>query len=137
MYKRLDLIAGIMLVILGAAHVLMTPVLAPRFQLNPADFAAIGLAFLYVGLLNIARNKSAGTGTGIMCIIANLLGIAWLCFSAIQSGKIEAQGILPFVALCYLTLFAAFEIKRHRNPSEYNNRNQLFKSEKDESSNPV
>lgn len=129
MYKRLDLIAGIVLVFLGTAHVAMTPVLAPRFQLNQADFAAIGLAFLYLGLLNIARNKSAGTSSGIMCIIANLSGIAWLGLSTIQSGKIEAQGILPFVALCYLTLFAAFEIKRHRN--------QLFKSEKDESSNPV
>jgi hypothetical protein len=129
MYKKLDLIAAILLVFLGSGHLIMTPVLAPQFQMNPADFAAIGLAFLYLGLLNIIRNISAGKRPGVICIIANLLGIAWLCFSTIQTGKIELQGILPFVALCYLTGYAAFEIKRHRNPSEYDNRNQSIKSE--------
>lgn len=129
MYKKIDFAAGILLVILGTAHMAMTPVLAPQFQLSPADFAAIGLAFLYLGLLNIIRNKSTEAIPGIICMVANLLGIAWLCLSAISVRKIEAQGILPFVALCYLTVQSAINLKQNQKNHASNNLNKLIPNE--------
>lgn len=129
MYRRLDLIAGMLLVFLGTAHLAMTPVLAPQFQLSPADFAAIGLAFLYLGLLNFIRNKSAGKLTGIICIIANLLGIVWICFSALSVEKIEVQGIIPLVALCYLTVQSAISLKQNQKDRANNNLNKTIQNE--------
>jgi hypothetical protein len=114
MFKKFDFVAGMLLVFLGTAHMAMTPVLAPQFKLSPADFAAIGLAFLYLGLLNIIRNKSTAAFPGIICMVANLLGIAWICFSALSVKKIEAQGIIPFVALCYLTVQSAIGLKQNQ-----------------------
>jgi hypothetical protein len=114
MQKKIDFVTTILLIALGGAHLALTPMLATEFNSDPADFAAIGLAFVFLGLLNLARYINTGRPISIICLIANLLGVAWLCYSFVHAMSIEPQGILPFVALCFLVIRSIVEIHRNK-----------------------
>ena len=129
MSRRIDFIAIIIIIVLGSAHTALTPVLAKEFDSPPADFAAIGLVFIFLGLLNLLRNKTSLKLTNTVCLAANLLGLAWLCFSAVSVRKVEAQGILPFVALCYLTVQSAINLKQNQKNHASSNLNKLIQNE--------
>ncbi|MFO7368767.1 MAG: hypothetical protein R6X09_00680 [Bacteroidales bacterium] len=129
MSKRIDFIATMIIVFLGSAHTALTPILAKEFNSPPADFAAIGLVFIFLGLINLVRNKTSLKLTNTVCLAANLLGLAWLCFSAFNENKIEVQGIIPFVALCYLTVQSAISLKQNQKNHAINNLNKLMQDE--------
>jgi hydrogenase-4 membrane subunit HyfE len=71
--KIFHLIAACLIAILGVIHTAMTPVFYHAFTLDAIWFAGTGLALVFLGLLNIAANKSALSSNFNLCIVANLI----------------------------------------------------------------
>ncbi|MBN2039678.1 MAG: hypothetical protein JW864_06530 [Spirochaetes bacterium] len=110
MKKVLDYTSMAILILMGALHTLLTPVLAVKFKVNPEDFAAIGLMFIFIGFINVSRIRTEDKILYLLCILTNLIGIAWLVYSFLVSESF-AQGILPFIALVMLLIISADNLK--------------------------
>lgn len=115
MIKRLDYFGSIILIIMGAAHTALTPVLAKEFNSDALDFVAIGMVFIFLGFINIALIRTFDNIITLFCLIANLLVLIWLCLSFIKSNSFEIQGIIPLIITSYLTIRAFVKMKNNRS----------------------
>lgn len=114
MKKKIDYSATILITLLGFAHTTLTPILAKQFNSNPLDFAAIGIAFIFLGFLNFSRLRTNEITTNISCVIANFLGIFWICFGFIHEESFT-QGFLPLIDLCTLFVLSILDTRESRN----------------------
>ena len=107
--KKLDFVASIIILLLGSFHTLMTPILAEKFNCDPVQFIAIGIMFVLLGLINLARLRTEVHYVFVICTIGNILGLFWLCSSFVHSflhGESFSQGILPLICMC-IVLFCS------------------------------
>jgi hypothetical protein len=111
MKKKSDYIAAILTIFLGTAHTILTPVLSKEFNSSPLDFAGIGLAFMFLGFLNLSRIKADEKTIAILCLISNLLIIAWLCFGFIYEESFT-QGIGISVIVCVLFINSIIDVRK-------------------------
>lgn len=105
MKKISDYIATILTIFLGTAHTILTPVLSKEFDSNPLDFAAIGLAFMFLGFLNLSRIKANKNIIDLLCLISNFFILVWICFGFIyEESFTQGLGILVIVyRLCLIS----------------------------------
>ncbi len=114
MKKKTDYIATILIILLGTAHTALTPVLAGKFGSDPVEFSAIGLAFIFLGFMNLSRIIGYNRLVSGLCLIANLLGIGWLCLGFIHQKSLALQGSIPFVVLIYLLIVSVIDVQKSK-----------------------
>lgn len=83
-------IALVIVLFLGVGHVVATVKYAPGVTEAAAWFSGSGLALVFVGLLNLLRIRSKEDTPRRLCLLANLLTLAWMAlivavFPAVQS----------------------------------------------------
>jgi hypothetical protein len=76
--RILDRIALVIVLFLGVGHVVATPKFAPGLTEATAWFSGSGLALFFAGLLNLVRLRAKANAPWRICLVANLLTLAWI-----------------------------------------------------------
>jgi hypothetical protein len=80
MIRKLDVLATAVVLLLGVAHTAFTPVFAPGFSVAALWFSGAGLSLVFLGLLNAARLAAPVRPVRRICVIGNVLALAWIAF---------------------------------------------------------
>lgn len=80
--QKIDRIATAIVLLLGVGHVVATPRYAPGFTQGAAWFSGSGLTLVLVAFLNLSRYASPEVSRRLrgLCLLANVLTLAWLIF---------------------------------------------------------
>jgi hypothetical protein len=100
--RVLDRIATIIVLLLGVGHVVATSAWAPGWNQAAAWFSGSGLALLFAGLLNLDRLLAPGEATRRLCLVGNVLTLAWMGF--IVAVLPVAQAFVAGAAVVVLTV---------------------------------
>ena len=73
MKTKIDYTFTVLLIILGIFHTSFTPVFYKVIDLNALWFAGTGLAFVFLGLINVSRLQTTGMLIRLLCSISNAL----------------------------------------------------------------
>ncbi len=109
MRKKLDYVSTILLLLLGSAHTILTPVFYKTFDLNALWFAGTGLAFVFLGFLNISRMKTTDNTIKILCLVGNGLAFVYCIFIVLKLG--EPQAFISFFDLLLLLVLSFIDWK--------------------------
>jgi hypothetical protein len=106
--KRLHLISSCALVLLGAVHTSLTPVLVGRFSMGAMYFASAGLALMLLGFLNLALRSDSGTNRVLrtLCHAANILMTVFAVFAVLVIPEPQAYFGLAMLITQTLSAFA-------------------------------
>jgi hypothetical protein len=113
--RILDRIATAIVLLFGVGHVVATTVWAPGWNPAAAWFSGSGLALLFAGLLNLSRLLGAGEAPRRLCLIANILTLAWIGF--IVAVLPVAQAFVAGGAVAVLTLASLTRWQAGARPS--------------------
>ena len=113
MKTKSDYIVTIIMIFFSTAHTMLTPVLHKKFDLNPPEFAVIGLAAMFLGFLNLARIKANNKIVSLLCLISNVLFFGWFCIDFIYEKSIQCQGGGAVIVICILCFHSIIDLRRH------------------------
>jgi hypothetical protein len=102
--KKLEWILVVVLLILGIAHIALTPVFFPQFNEAFIWFAGTGLAFVNLALLNFARLMTTSVSITRLGLIANLLATVLVALLPLASKTFEPQVLISLVVLVLLVV---------------------------------
>lgn len=102
--RLLDRLATAIVLFLGVGHVVATSTWTPGLTEAAAWFSGSGLALLFAGLLNVCRLLVSGRAARRLCLLANVLTLAWLGF--IIAVLPVAQAFVAAAAMLVLTVAA-------------------------------
>lgn len=106
MRNKLDYIFSIIILLLGIVHISLTPMFYKTMNDAASIFIGMGLAFVFLGVLNITRLLSNKKSVTILCLICDLIAIAYLIFSCFVMQKIEPQFLVSVFVVFVPTVFA-------------------------------
>jgi hypothetical protein len=106
MFRKLDVVSTVIVLVMGVGHTTMTPRFAPGWTAAAAWFSGSGLALVFLGLLNAARLWGHGDGFRLrsLCLAANALALAWIGF--VVAVLPVPQAFIVLVAILGTTVFA-------------------------------
>lgn len=113
MRKKLDYVATILLLILGSVHTILTPVFYKTFDLDALWFIGTGLAFVFLGFINISRIKTTEIFIKILCPIGNALAFIYCIFIVLKLA--EPQAFISFFDLLVLLVLSLIDLKLTKN----------------------
>jgi hypothetical protein len=104
--KTVHKIGSWLLVALGVVHTSLTPMFYGRLSVGAMWFAGSGLAMIFVGFLNIALSRGAGSDglVRILCHTANLMTSVFGVMIVVVN--YEPQVIFGLVLIFLMTLTA-------------------------------
>lgn len=112
MRKNIEYIAIALITLLGLVHTSMTPIFYKTFDLSALWFAGTGLSFVFLGILNLARIKTADAGIKILCTIANGIAVAYGVFIVIKLAKPHAY--FSFFILILLFALSLIDLRSQK-----------------------
>ncbi len=110
MKKILNYIAISLILILGSIHIILTPLFHAAFDLNAVWFAGAGLAFVFLGIINICRLKSTDHVIRKLCFISNLIAVIFCIFIVIKLAQPHA--FISLIDLLLLSVLSFFDLKK-------------------------
>lgn len=113
MRKKIDFVFSAILVILGAVHIVMTPVFYKVFNLNSLWFAGTGLSFLFLGLMNFIRIQTHETFNHQVCAAGNTAALIYCVLIVIK--MTEPQAFISLLDLATLWIFSLMDLKQVNN----------------------
>ncbi len=113
MRKKLDYVATILILILGSAHTILTPMFYKTFDLDALWFAGTGLSFVFLGFLNISRIKTTEIVIKILALSGNVLAFIYCIFIVLKLA--EPQAFISLVDLLSLSVLSLIDLKLAKN----------------------
>jgi hypothetical protein len=113
MRKKIDYIAIALILLLGLLHTIMTPVFYKTFDLNAIWFAGTGLAFVFLGVINIARVKTPEILIKRLCLTVNLIAVIYGVFVVIKLVKPHAY--FSLIVLLFLLILSFIDLASSKN----------------------
>jgi len=113
MRKKIDSIAIALILFLGLLHASMTPVLYKAFYLYALWFAGTGLAFVFLGVINIARVKTSEILIKRLCFTVNLIAVIYGVFVVIKLAKPHAY--FSLIVLLFLLILSIIDLAFTKN----------------------
>ena len=107
--KKIRIVFSILLMVLGTAHTCFTLVFYPALNLAALWFAGAGLAFLFLGLLNLSENTPFRRWFAWAKLGANMLGMLYVI--AVAWKLPEPQAFIGVLFTAVLTVCAFLEIR--------------------------
>lgn len=106
MIRIVHLISASTIILLGAVHASLTPVLVGRFSMGAIYFASAGLAMILLGFLNLALRNDEGANRvlRLLCHAANIMMTIFAALAVIVIP--EPQAYFGLLMLALLTLSA-------------------------------
>lgn len=110
MFRTLHLVSTIALILLGAVHTSLTPVLVGKFSMGAMYFASAGLSLMLLGFLNLALRYDAGGNRVLrtLCHTANVLLTIFAAFAVVVIPEPQAYFGL---AMLVIETFSAFALR--------------------------
>ena len=102
MRRKLDYTATIVILILWSVHTILTPLFYKTFDLGALWFAGTGLAFIFLGFINISRIKTTEIGINILCIVGNVIAFIYCIFIVLKLS--EPQAFISLLDLLFLVV---------------------------------
>jgi len=112
MKKRFDYTFTVSLILLGSIHVILTPVFYKTLDTGALWFAGTGLAFVFLGIINVYRIRTKEKATRVLCAIAN--GVANVYCILIVIKLAEPQAYISLVVLLVLFVFSLMDLGRYK-----------------------
>jgi hypothetical protein len=112
MKTKIDYTFTVLLIILGIFHTSFTPVFYKIFDLNALWFAGTGLAFVFLGLINVSRLQTTAMLTRLLCSISNALALIFCIF--IFSKMAQPQVFISLFILIILLGLSLFDLRSSR-----------------------
>lgn len=110
MRQKIDYAFTIIIVLLGIVHISLTPTFYETFNDEANIFIGMGLAFIFLGVLNINRLLINQRNVNVLCLICNVLAILYLTFYSIMLNKAEPQGLVTIFVILVPTLFSVIRL---------------------------
>lgn len=98
--RHIDTVASYGMLVAGIIHTSLTPLFNTTFGINELWFAGTGLAFGFLGCLNLVRRTIDSTSVWWLCLSANVVGTGYM-------GLVVAMIPAPHVYLVFAFISAA------------------------------
>ncbi len=106
MKTKIDYTFTVLLIVLGICHTSFTPVFYITFDLNALWFAGTGLAFVFLGLINVFRLQTPKMLTRVLCSISNALALIFCILILLKMAQPQVFiSLFILIALFGLSLF--------------------------------
>jgi hypothetical protein len=92
--KRIDYFFTTIIVILGIAHISLTTTFYETFNDEANIYIGMGLAFVFLGIINIIRLLVNQRMITVLCLTCNVIAISYLIFYSVMLKKLEPQGLV-------------------------------------------
>jgi hypothetical protein len=112
MRKKIDYSFTIIILLLGIVHISLTPTFYESFNDEANIFIGMGLAFIFLGVLNINRLLVNQRNVTVLCLICNILAILYLSFYSIMLKKIEPQGLVTIFVILIPSLLSLINLTK-------------------------
>jgi hypothetical protein len=108
MKTKIDYTFTVLLIVLGV----FTPVFYKAFDLNALWFAGTGLAFVFLGIINVSRLQTTRMLTRLLCSISNALALIFCIFIFLKMA--QPQVFISLFILIILFGLSLFDLKSSR-----------------------
>lgn len=105
MKKILNYVAITIILLLGALHVILTPLFYKTFDINTLWFAGAGLSFLFLGIVNVSRIRSTDGTIKVLCVLVNTIGLIYCILIFTIIAKIQVYVTLFILVLLFVLSF--------------------------------
>ncbi|MBN1904713.1 MAG: hypothetical protein JW927_06415 [Deltaproteobacteria bacterium] len=112
MKTKIDYTFTVLLIVLGVCHTSFTPIFYKVFDLNALWFAGTGMAFVFLGLINISRLQTTGMLMKILCSISNALALIFCILIFLKMA--QPQVFISLFILLILLGFSLFDLRSSR-----------------------
>ena len=112
MRKYFDYFFTILLIILGVCHTSLTPVFFKIFDLNALWFAGTGMAFIFLGLINIFRLRTAELLIKSLCSLSNGLALIFCILIVLKLN--QPQAFISLLTLIFLIVMSLIDLRLAR-----------------------
>ena len=113
MRKIIDYISIALILLLGLLHTSMTPVFYKAFNISALWFAGTGLAFVFLGVINIARVKTSEILIKQLCFTVNVIAVVYCVFVVIKLAKPHAY--FSLIVLLFLLILSFIDLTVSKN----------------------
>ncbi len=114
MKRTIDYIVTSIIGLLGIVHILLTPLFYPSLNEEANIFMGMGLAFVFLGANNLMRLMAKHKKATMVCLISNLLAVAYLIYFAAMSGRLEPQFMITILMVCIASAFSTSQLKTEK-----------------------
>jgi ABC-type uncharacterized transport system permease subunit len=111
MKRKLDYIITAIIGLLGIVHVSLTPMFYDTMNEEATIFMGMGLAFIFLGALNLSRLLTNKKNATVICLVCNFFALIYLIYCAVISGKIEPQFLITIFAVLIVIAFSILQLK--------------------------
>ncbi len=112
MKRSLDIIATGLLIVLGGTHMALTPLFYGEFNISCLWFVGSGMAFLFLGFLNVTRITTSSEVNRVLSLIGNSLALVFvICFIFLEQ-TLAAQGAISLLVLSILLILSISKFKQ-------------------------
>jgi len=112
---KLDYTITTIIGLLGIVHVSLTSMFYDTMNEEATIFMGMGLAFIFLGVINLLRLLVNMKNASIICIMCNLFALIYLVFCTMIRGKIEPQFLITISAVSLVIVFSIFHLKHVNN----------------------
>jgi hypothetical protein len=108
--KKIDYFFAFVILLLGVVHISLTTTFYKTFNDEANIYLGMGLAFVFLGILNIVRLLADQRKVTVLCLGCNIIAISYLVFYTVMLNKIEPQGLVTIFILLIPSLFSIKKI---------------------------
>ena len=105
--KTIDYIFTIVLLLLGVAHIILTPMFYEQFDIASLWFAETGLGFVFLGFVNLGRLRSEHECPENFSLFCNLLGLVYTILIVTKLSEPQA-----YISLVVILVLLGFSVRR-------------------------
>lgn len=110
MIKILDVILSSLTLLLGIIHIGLTGNFYKILNDDAFTFIGMGLAFIFLALLNFTRIYNNTKTILFICTLSNLLGLAYIILPVVILKTYEIQGFVAIFILLGMSIIAIRQI---------------------------
>jgi len=111
MKRKIDYIITTIIGLLGIVHISLTPMFYDTINEEATVFMGMGLAFIFLGALNLMRLLTNKKNTTSICLACNIFAFIYLIYCVVISGKIEPQFLITIFVVLIVVVFSIFQLK--------------------------
>lgn len=110
--KKIDYFFTSIIVLLGVVHISLTTTFYETFNDEANIFIGMGLAFVFLGIINFNRLLVDQRKVTVLCLICNTIAILYLMFYSVTLKKLEPQGVVTIFFILIPTLLSIIKLTK-------------------------
>jgi len=104
--RKIDYFFTSIIVLLGIMHISLTTTFYETFNDEANIYIGMGLAFVFLGVINIVRLLADQRKITVLCLGCNVIAISYLVFYAVMLKKVEPQGLVTIFLILIPSLLS-------------------------------